>query len=77
MCLFYCQIPFYGSTGLNAGVMHMNLTRMKQFPDGGWVQANMNVFDKYKKDIVLADQDILNIIFNKVSSTDTNYGKTR
>jgi len=62
----YNQIPFYGSSGLNAGLMHMNFTRMKNFPDGGWIEANMKVFDQYKQKIVLADQDILNILFNKV-----------
>ncbi|XP_047740643.1 glucoside xylosyltransferase 1 [Hyalella azteca] len=59
------QVPFYGPTGLNAGVMHMNLTRMKSFPDGGWLEANLLVFDKWRDAIVLADQDILNILFHK------------
>lgn len=60
------QVPYYGETGLNAGVMHMNLTRMKNFPGGGWIAANMRVFDTFKKKIKLADQDILNILFHKV-----------
>uniref|UniRef100_A0A6A7G324 UDP-D-xylose:beta-D-glucoside alpha-1,3-D-xylosyltransferase n=1 Tax=Hirondellea gigas TaxID=1518452 RepID=A0A6A7G324_9CRUS len=71
-CLFHygtsptSKTPYYGRTGLNAGVMHMNLTRMKHnFPDGGWIQANMAAFDQYKEAIALADQDILNIVFNK------------
>lgn len=59
------KVPFYGTSGLNAGIMHMNLTRMKDFPGGGWIPANMKVFDNYKKIIKLADQDILNILFNK------------
>ncbi|XP_071538508.1 glucoside xylosyltransferase 2-like [Panulirus ornatus] len=59
------KVPFYGKTGLNAGIMHMNLTRMKNFPDGGWTAANMKVFDKYKKKLRLADQDILNILFHE------------
>ena len=46
--------------------MHMNLTRMKDFPGGGWIAANMKVFDTFKKRIKLADQDILNILFYKV-----------
>lgn len=60
------QVPYYGKTGLNAGVMHMNLTRMKNFPGGGWIAANLKVFDIFKKKIKLADQDILNILFHKV-----------
>ncbi|KAF2347421.1 Glycosyl transferase family 8, partial [Trinorchestia longiramus] len=59
------KVPYYGRTGLNAGVMHMNLTRMKTFPGGGWLEANMAVFDEYRDNITLADQDILNILFNK------------
>ncbi|XP_063873182.1 glucoside xylosyltransferase 1-like isoform X1 [Scylla paramamosain] len=62
---FRNKVPFYGDTGLNAGVMHMNLTRMKDFPGGGWIAANMKVFDIFKKRIKLADQDILNILFYK------------
>ncbi|KAK4297399.1 hypothetical protein Pmani_030177 [Petrolisthes manimaculis] len=69
-CLYHygtklAKVPYYGKTGLNAGVMHMNLTRMKHFPEGGWIQANMKVFNNYKKLINLADQDILNILFHK------------
>ncbi|KAG0710148.1 Glucoside xylosyltransferase 1 [Chionoecetes opilio] len=58
-------VPYYGQTGLNAGVMHMNLTRMKNFPGKGWVSANMKVFNTFRKKIKLADQDILNILFHK------------
>lgn len=68
------QVPYYGETGLNAGVMHMNLTRMKDFPEGGWTAANMKVFDDFKNKIKLADQDILNILFHKVTKT---YSKWR
>lgn len=60
------QIPFYGSSGLNAGIMHMNLTRMKSFPGGGWTPAVMKVFDDFRQKIKLADQDMLNILFHKV-----------
>lgn len=65
---FLCslQVPYFGKTGLNAGVMHMNLTRMKYFPGGGWIAANLNAFDTFKTRIKLADQDILNILFHKV-----------
>ncbi|XP_042888717.1 glucoside xylosyltransferase 1-like [Penaeus japonicus] len=59
------KIPFYGTSGLNAGIMHMNLTRMKSFPEGGWTPAVMKVFDVFRKKIKLADQDMLNILFHK------------
>lgn len=59
------KIPFYGSSGLNAGIMHMNLTRMKSFPGGGWTPAVMKVFDDFRQKIKLADQDMLNILFHK------------
>ncbi|XP_063605885.1 glucoside xylosyltransferase 2-like, partial [Penaeus indicus] len=59
------KIPFYGSSGLNAGIMHMNLTRMKSFPGGGWTPAVMKVFDNFRQRIKLADQDMLNILFHK------------
>ena len=29
------QVPYYGESGLNAGVMLMDLNRMKRLP-GGW-----------------------------------------
>jgi hypothetical protein len=56
------QVPYYGETGLNAGIMHMDLTRMRALPDG-WTGATMAMHDKYKARIKLADQDILNILF--------------
>jgi len=57
------KVPHYGETGLNAGIMHMDLARMRDIPDG-WTRANMAMHDKYKKQIKLADQDILNILFH-------------
>ena len=49
------KVPYYGETGLNAGIMHMDLARMRDIPDG-WTRANMAMHDKYKKKIKLADQ---------------------
>ena len=56
-------MPHYGSTGLNAGIMQMDLNRMRDIPDG-WTRANMAMHDKFKSKIKLADQDILNILFH-------------
>ena len=55
------KVPHYGETGLNAGIMHMDLARMRDIPDG-WTRANMAMHDKYKKQIKLADQVIMEII---------------
>ena len=49
------QVPFYGDTGLNAGIMHMDLERMRDIPDG-WTRANMAMHDKFRTRIKLADQ---------------------
>jgi len=57
------KIPYYGETGLNAGIMHMHLDRMRAIPDG-WTGAAMAMHDKYRARIKLADQDILNILFS-------------
>ena len=68
VCVVAVQFPTYGSCGLNTGVLVMNLTRMREF-EGGWTENIMQVVHKYKKKMILADQDILNILFsNKVSS---------
>ena len=49
------KVPHYGQTGLNAGIMHMDLARMRDIPDG-WTRATMAMHDKFKKQIKLADQ---------------------
>ena len=49
------KVPYYGETGLNAGIMHMDLARMRDIPDG-WTRANMAMHDKYRNKIKLADQ---------------------
>lgn len=60
------QTHFYGPTGLNAGVILMNVTRMKSFP-GGWEAASMRAWDEYEDLLIYHDQDVLNIIFKEVS----------
>lgn len=56
----FARHPFYGATGLNSGVMLMNLTRMRQF---GWGSYLSPIYKEYKTKIVFGDQDIINIIF--------------
>ncbi|KAJ2953346.1 hypothetical protein O0L34_g936 [Tuta absoluta] len=55
----FAKHPFYG-TGLNSGVMLMNLTRLRQF---GWADYITPIMLKWKLHIPWGDQDILNIIF--------------
>lgn len=49
------KVPYYGETGLNAGLIHMDLERMRGM-EGGWTQTNIDIFDKYRDLIKLADQ---------------------
>ncbi|XP_071519950.1 glucoside xylosyltransferase 1-like [Panulirus ornatus] len=59
--------PTFGSTGVNNGVILMNLTRLREFP-GGWSKSVLVVAYKYKNRLTLADQDIVNIIFSREHS---------
>ena len=43
----------------------MNLTRIKSM-EGGWVETILQIYDVYKHNITMADQDILNIFFSQV-----------
>ena len=69
MIFLFCytnhQLPMY-KDGVNGGIMLMNVTRINKLPQN-WVDTNMAIYDKYKAHITMADQDILNIYFNKVS----------
>ncbi|XP_053614083.1 glucoside xylosyltransferase 1-like isoform X2 [Plodia interpunctella] len=57
----FAKHPFYGKTGLNSGVMLMNLTRMREFE---WVSYVTPIMMKWKLNIPWGDQDIINIIFH-------------
>ncbi|KAM6474643.1 glucoside xylosyltransferase 2 [Liasis olivaceus] len=67
----FARHPYYGSTGVNSGVMLMNLTRIRntQFknnliPTGlRWEEMLYPLYQKYKNYITWGDQDLLNIIF--------------
>ena len=59
------RTPYYGKTGLNAGIMLYNLTRLEEFPNTfykSWSHAYRSM-----KIVNLADQDILNALFSKVN----------
>ncbi|KAL1464944.1 hypothetical protein WDU94_004544 [Cyamophila willieti] len=56
----FARHPYYGKTGLNSGVMLMNLTRMRSF---GWGNYLGPILKQFKTKMVFGDQDIINIIF--------------
>ncbi|XP_023649677.1 glucoside xylosyltransferase 2 isoform X1 [Paramormyrops kingsleyae] len=68
----FARHPFYGVTGLNSGVMLMNLTRIRStlfrnsMMSGGlsWEDLLHPLYQKYKNHITWGDQDLLNIIFH-------------
>lgn len=59
------HVDHYGppGVGLNAGVILMNLTRMRLMSGGGFTGAVRYIFSRHKDYLPLADQDILNAIF--------------
>ncbi|KAM9761051.1 glucoside xylosyltransferase 1 isoform 1-T1 [Dama dama] len=67
----FARHPYYGKTGVNSGVMLMNMTRMrrKYFKNDmttvrlQWGDILMPLLKKYKLNITWGDQDLLNIIF--------------
>lgn len=68
----FARHPYYGRTGVNSGVMLMNMTRIrdKRFRndltavDLKWADLLMPLLHKYKLNITWGDQDLLNIIFH-------------
>ncbi|CAL8338095.1 unnamed protein product [Arctogadus glacialis] len=68
----FARHPFYGATGINSGVMLMNLTRIRSayFKNDltsvglRWEELLMPLLQKYKLNITWGDQDLLNIIFH-------------
>ena len=68
VCFSSVKFPTYGTSGLNAGVLLMNLTRIRCF-EGGWTENILDIVEKYDGSLSLADQDILNILFSSEVST--------
>lgn len=74
----FARHPYWGETGLNSGVMLMNLTRMRnaKFVTGErsketnqvelvpWNEVLLPLYNKYRYNITWGDQDLLNIIFH-------------
>uniref|UniRef100_A0A3Q3EQS1 Glucoside xylosyltransferase 1 n=1 Tax=Labrus bergylta TaxID=56723 RepID=A0A3Q3EQS1_9LABR len=69
----FARHPYYGKTGINSGVMLMNMTRLREhfFKNDmtavalKWEEILMPLLQKYKLNITWGDQDLLNIIFNQ------------
>ncbi|CAF0843767.1 unnamed protein product [Rotaria sordida] len=57
----FARHPYYGSMGLNSGVMLMNLTRMRQM---NMISKIMTIFDEFHLNITWGDQCLLNIYFS-------------
>lgn len=68
----FARHPYYGRTGINSGVMLMNMTRIrtKYFKNDmtavalSWEEILMPLLQKYKLNITWGDQDLLNVIFH-------------
>ncbi|KAK6319834.1 hypothetical protein J4Q44_G00089410 [Coregonus suidteri] len=68
----FARHPYYGKTGVNSGVMLMNMTRIREkyFKNDmtsvplQWEELLMPLLQKYKLNITWGDQDLLNIIFH-------------
>ncbi|CAG0900400.1 unnamed protein product [Darwinula stevensoni] len=56
--------PFYGPTGINTGVLLMNLTRMRSLGPA-WSSEISSIYETFKGQFTLGDQDILNIYFHR------------
>ena len=56
------KMPYYGVFGLNAGIMMMNLTRMREFQLS---EKLVPLYYQYKDHIPWGDQCLLNILFSK------------
>ncbi|CAN8028470.1 unnamed protein product, partial [Ixodes persulcatus] len=55
------KTPYIPPFGVNAGVMLINLTRMRNF---GWVSRMVSLLDEYEDRLMLGDQDLVNILFS-------------
>ncbi|XP_060592203.1 glucoside xylosyltransferase 1-like [Ruditapes philippinarum] len=57
----FARHPYYGVTGVNSGVMLMNLTRLRA---SSWLHSMSNYYKEYKLKITWGDQDLINIYFH-------------
>lgn len=57
----FARHPYYGETGVNSGVMLMNLTRLRA---SSWLQSMNNYYKEYRLKITWGDQDLINVYFH-------------
>ena len=57
----HSRVPLYGNNGLNAGVMLLNLTRMREFK---FTDKIITYYPEYKDKLMLGDQCLINIFFH-------------
>ncbi|XP_039271486.2 glucoside xylosyltransferase 1-like isoform X1 [Styela clava] len=68
----FARHPYYGITGVNSGVMLMNLTRIRKVRYKNdikpslmmWKDMLLPLYNKYRYNITWGDQDLLNIVFH-------------
>lgn len=68
----FARHPYYGLTGVNSGVMLMNMTRMRSHKfrndvseeEMNWDEMMLPLLKKYQFNITWGDQCLLNIIFH-------------
>ncbi|XP_076113671.1 glucoside xylosyltransferase 2-like [Mytilus galloprovincialis] len=56
----FARHPYYGESGLNSGVLLMNLTRIRR---STWLDSMVRYYVQYKPHIRYGDQDLINIYF--------------
>lgn len=61
------HVPIFGESGLNSGVMFMDLDKLRKFDFENKITVIANT---YRNRLVYPDQDLLNILFRKNSSKD-------
>jgi UDP-xylose:glucoside alpha-1,3-xylosyltransferase len=60
----FAKHPFYGPSGLNSGVMLLDLQRLRQ-SKVSWESAINLILNKWERLLTWGDQDIINIFFSE------------
>lgn len=66
------HVPAVGQSGLNSGVLFIKLDRIRNSNFLGLVEETA---EKFKPNLIGAEQDVLNIIFNNFPSKFTHFIK--
>ncbi|CAK8688860.1 unnamed protein product [Clavelina lepadiformis] len=68
----FARHPYYGQTGLNSGIMLMDMKRVREAKFKNdlvgesltWAEMLLPLYKKYRQNITWGDQDLLNIVFH-------------